>query len=202
MSAGLPAPPPGFDTDDQFVVVEAPVFTMTRAWAHPGLSLAAVGLLARIACEEPTTFNLTDYTAGDTALATSINAELAAARILVDRRLVDPLAPPMGSLTPTFRPEARDPGTVYYVLRTDGAVKIGHTRGKLKTRLRAMARDYGALVVLATEAGPWALEQERHRQFGNLRMPDQGGAGGTEFFHCAPPLARHIENLRAMEAAA
>ena len=202
----FPAPPPGFDPEATGLIPsEFPVFTMPRAWTVPALSLAAVGLLARVQAAGAGSFDLGDF-AGDQAEA--IAGELAAAGILVDGRLIDPGAErrraeraAIEAATPR-QPYAPDPGLVYYALRADGAVKIGHTRVKLKTRVRGLIRTYGPIDVLATERGAQADETARHEQFAKLRMPDQGGAGGTEFFHTGPALVRHIEGLRTVAAVA
>jgi hypothetical protein len=201
MNASRTFPPAG-----GFVVPDAfPVFTMPRAWTAPCLSLAAVGTLARIQAAGTGAFDLADF-AGDQAEA--IAAELAGAGILVDGVLVDPDAAHRKAALAALvaaspvKPHTPDPGLVYYVLRADGAVKIGHTRSKIKARLRGLVRTYGPLEVLATEAGPPAAETARHEQFAQLRMPDQGGGGGTEFFHAGPALVRHIEGLRAAVAVA
>jgi hypothetical protein len=186
----------GFTVPDAF-----PVFTMPRAWVVPSLSLAAVGLLTRVQAAGAGAFDLAEL-AGDQADA--IAAELAAAGILVGDQLVDPDAERRkATAVPPYVPVPTRPGTVYYLLRVaDGAVKIGHSRAGVARRLRQLVRTFGALEVLATEPGTQADETARHEQFASLRMPDQGGAGGTEFFHTGPALVRHIEALRDAVAVA
>lgn len=177
---------------------QLPVFLMSRAYVAPALSLAAVGLLARVKAADPERFRLTDYTGGDTDLATQLAGELFAAGILRDGRLVDPLAEAAARESPTYVPPPPASKAVYYVLReSDGAVKIGLS-GAIRQRTRKLADHYGPVVLLATEPGDWAREQKRHDQFRAFRLPRAGKLdGGTEWFVTGPALVRHIEAMRA-----
>ncbi|QLD13299.1 GIY-YIG nuclease family protein [Microbacterium oleivorans] len=74
---------------------------------------------------------------------------------------------------------------VVYYLRFDERVKIG-TSSRPRQRLAAIRHDE----LLAFEPGGRRLEQERHREFADLRE-------GGEWFTLAGALTAHIATLRA-----
>lgn len=82
---------------------------------------------------------------------------------------------------------------VYYLERSDGAVKIG-TTCHLRTRRRQLARAYGPLSLIAWEFGSYNLEQQRHSEFSQDRK------GCSEWFALSAPLTKHVEVLRAVYA--
>lgn len=85
------------------------------------------------------------------------------------------------------RTEQTEP-CVYFVQRSDGAIKIGFT-DTLAIRLHALRADHGSLDVLATIPGGRDVEgQMRHR----FREHRQGKRG--EWFDPAPELLEHIRN--------
>jgi len=75
---------------------------------------------------------------------------------------------------------------VVYYLRFDDRVKIGTTANP---RQRFGALRYDEL--LAFERGDRMLEQRRHAQFADHRLP------GTEWFVTHPALEEHIDRVRA-----
>lgn len=80
---------------------------------------------------------------------------------------------------------------VYYLERSDGAVKIG-TTCHLRTRRRQLARAYGPLSLIAWEFGSYNLEQRRHSEFSQYRKRD------SEWFAPSASLAKHVEALRVV----
>lgn len=91
--------------------------------------------------------------------------------------------------------------TIYYFQRTDGAIKIGSTKGRIADRSDELRRVYGPGDILAQERGPAGFEQERHRQFVADQLPPDPRPGGTEWFRPGADLVRHIEALRTAVAA-
>lgn len=75
---------------------------------------------------------------------------------------------------------------VYYVRRSDGAIKIGST-GDLTKRLRSL-RLVSPVEVLATHAGGYAAEKAMHRRFREHRLDG-------EWFAPAARLLDHIALL-------
>ncbi|MCR2818435.1 GIY-YIG nuclease family protein [Microbacterium sp. zg.Y1090] len=74
---------------------------------------------------------------------------------------------------------------VVYYLRFDARVKIG-TTWRPRQRLAAIRHEE----LLAFERGARALEQQRHREFGDIRE-------GGEWFTLDESLAAHIAAVRA-----
>lgn len=72
---------------------------------------------------------------------------------------------------------------VVYYLRYADRIKIG-TSARPRRRLSAIRHEE----LLAFELGGRALEQQRHREFADLRE-------GGEWFHAAPDLRSHIAAL-------
>ena len=58
---------------------------------------------------------------------------------------------------------------VYYVRRTDGAIKIGYSGG-LAARMSALRREHGPLQLMATHGGADAEEHALHGEFSVLRI--------------------------------
>ncbi|MET0725375.1 MAG: GIY-YIG nuclease family protein [Leifsonia sp.] len=75
---------------------------------------------------------------------------------------------------------------VVYYIRFDDRIKIG-TSANPRSRIASLPHDE----VLAFEPGGRALEQRRHAQFAEHRIP------GTEWFEANAALAAHIAELRA-----
>lgn len=82
--------------------------------------------------------------------------------------------------------EARE-AVVYYVTFGD-RIKIGTT-----TNLRQRLADTQYDRLLATEPGGYAVERQRHRQFGHLRVTTRG----REWFSASPDLLAFIATLPA-----
>ena len=74
---------------------------------------------------------------------------------------------------------------VVYYIRFGERIKIG-TSGNVRGRLASLPWEE----VLAFERGGRSLEQRRHAQFGEHRIP------GSEWFHTHDALAAHIAELR------
>ncbi len=200
MAFPMPTPPPGFDPSAPGGVMHSPlpVFMVPRSWTSPRLSLVAVGVLARVsALEGEQSINLVDMVGGDYATAETVHDELAAAGILVGGEFVDPAQPKPceDAGAPVPRNALRPVGVVYYLRRSDGAIKIGHS-GQLQTRLRRLEEVYGPLEVLATEPGAWAEERRRQREFERFNLPrDKRLEGGSEWYRPERALLRHIKSL-------
>ncbi|MCP2339180.1 GIY-YIG nuclease family protein [Actinomadura rupiterrae] len=79
-------------------------------------------------------------------------------------------------------------GPVVYFIRDGDLIKIGHS-GNLKTRRRAFTSDLTA--ILAVTPGDRDLEQATHERFAAQR------AKRREWYHPAPELIAHINDLRA-----
>lgn len=77
---------------------------------------------------------------------------------------------------------------VVYYLRYADRVKIG-TSATPRARLRAIRHDE----LLAFEPGGRALEQQRHREFADLRE-------GGEWFTLTGAITAHIDRIRATQA--
>lgn len=103
-----------------------------------------------------------------------------------DRALVLDLLRAEGALF-THKQPARPPvrPVVYYLLWAD-RIKIGFST-RLAERIRGIYHDE----VLAVEPGSFELEQARHRQFAEYRLPRQ-----REWFSDVPALRFHINTLR------
>lgn len=86
--------------------------------------------------------------------------------------------------TTTCRAEAPASGEVVYYLRFGDRIKIGYS-SNLATRLTVIPHDE----VLATEPGTRETEQQRHRQFSDLRLTG-------EWFSMGAELIGHIETIR------
>lgn len=80
---------------------------------------------------------------------------------------------------------------VYYLQRTDGAVKIGWTR-TLEPRVRTLERAHGPLTLLAWEPGDRPVEQQRHREFHADRIDRR-----YEWFRLSPDLAWWVTQINA-----
>jgi hypothetical protein len=86
--------------------------------------------------------------------------------------------------TPDIEVSAPGVDVVYYI-RWGEQVKIG-TSATPRGRIAALPHDE----VLAFERGGRRLEQRRHLQFAQWRIPR------TEWFHANPELGAHIDELR------
>jgi hypothetical protein len=80
---------------------------------------------------------------------------------------------------------------VYYLRRSDGAIKIGTTIS-LVQRKKQHEKEHGPLEVLATEPGDISVEKERLRKFSANKLLD----GTLEWFRWSRDLATWIEVLR------
>lgn len=90
--------------------------------------------------------------------------------------------------------ELSEHSEVVYYLRFGDRVKIGTTKN-LEQRLIALPHDE----VMATEPGGIHVEQQRHKQFGHLRIRT---GSHREWFQLTPELAQHIAAVRARQDAA
>jgi len=91
--------------------------------------------------------------------------------------------------TQTDRQATKGMDIVYYLRRSDGAIKIGTTNRPL-IRLAEHKRRGDVTEVLAIEFGGRDLERQRHLEFAHLRI------GQHEHFTAAPDLMEHISTLR------
>lgn len=82
-------------------------------------------------------------------------------------------------------------GIVYYLERSDGAVKVGCTRNYPRRR-SALVRQHGFLALIAWEIGYDDVESLRHEQFAHLRIDPL-----AEWFQVQTDLYSHIMALRA-----
>lgn len=73
--------------------------------------------------------------------------------------------------------DVRKRGIVYYLTRSDGAVKIGTTRS-YNSRIRRLRKQHGPLSLIHWEWGSFELEAQRHEQFSDLRIDPT-----AEWFH-------------------
>jgi hypothetical protein len=79
---------------------------------------------------------------------------------------------------------------VYYLQRSDGAVKIGWTV-VLPQRIKQLERTEGRLDLLIWEPGDRNLEQCRHREFAAARIDYR-----YEWFRLTPDLTAHIRQIQ------
>jgi hypothetical protein len=86
----------------------------------------------------------------------------------------------------------RATGVVYYLLRSDGNVKIGCT-ANYPQRRNDLVRRHGYLKLLAWELGYYPLETQRHQQFAHLRIDPI-----AEWFLPGPDLRDHLLTLRGV----
>ena len=91
------------------------------------------------------------------------------------------------------QPRGSKPWFVYYVTwpHMPGVVKIGATAG-FQARMTTLREGLSYPHALVAEPGTGDLESDRHEQFAALRI-----AGPGELFRLEPPLAEHVEALRA-----
>lgn len=83
-------------------------------------------------------------------------------------------------------------GVVYYLERTDGSIKIGHSCNYPGRRSTLVYR-HGPLVLVAWEIGYYDVEAARHEQFAHLRI-----APIPEWFEPGDELIDHVLMLRAL----
>ncbi len=102
---------------------------------------------------------------------------------------------PPGQRRPTLEEKAVAAGSlVYYLRRSDGAVKIGMSK-RLEQRTDALGKIFGPLTLLATEPGARMVETRRHRQFDAYRITDAPPWHGTEWFRAGRRLMAHVKTL-------
>jgi hypothetical protein len=77
---------------------------------------------------------------------------------------------------------------VYYVQRPDGMIKIGTSRNA-GSRLGAIGREHGRLLLMAFHTGARAEEAAAHRAFKTMAI-------GGEWFRPGLPLLEHIAIVR------
>jgi hypothetical protein len=78
---------------------------------------------------------------------------------------------------------------VYYVQRSDGAVKIGTSEG-LGSRLRSLRSAHGQLDVLATEPGGYHAEARRHDEFAGLALGGEWFRPGEDLLALVAAISR------------
>jgi hypothetical protein len=78
---------------------------------------------------------------------------------------------------------------IYYLRRSDGAVKIGWSRD-LRQRVGQLERAHGPLTLLAWEPGDRPAEQRRHVEFRADRIDRR-----YEWFRSSPALMDHVEQI-------
>ena len=79
--------------------------------------------------------------------------------------------------------------SVYYLRRSDGAIKIG-VSGVLPERMRTLEKEHGPLELLASHPGGRASEALHHSLFAEYRLEGEWSAP-------APPLLDHISTIAA-----
>jgi hypothetical protein len=115
------------------------------------------------------------------AKALSRRSHLAAQR---SRQITLPLRPDQ-----SLRSLCNDlPPVVYFIRTRDGLIKIGHT---INFYDRKTAFDKGWLHILAIIPGSRQAEADMHKRFAEHL------AQGREYFHPAPELIDHINEIRA-----
>lgn len=90
------------------------------------------------------------------------------------------------NLVADWRQEKNSPAHRVYYLKVGELIKIGTTKQKVKTRLRAYPPGSE---LLALERGGHHVEQRRHHQFSHLL------ARGKEWFHPGADLLDHMTKL-------
>jgi hypothetical protein len=86
----------------------------------------------------------------------------------------------------------RESGIVYYLERRDGALKIGCTVNYPQRRQTLVYR-HGPLLLVAWEIGYYAVEEQRHEQFAQLRIDP-----AAEWFEVDADLYDHVLMLKAL----
>lgn len=89
--------------------------------------------------------------------------------------------------------QAEQTHVVYYISRSDGAIKIGTTK-RIVERVRALRAIYEDLTLLAVEPGSFTVERERHEFFSDERID------GSEWFLPSERLHAFV-TLLALRAA-
>lgn len=88
------------------------------------------------------------------------------------------------------RYRAAESGVVYYLERSDGAIKIGCTSNYPRRRNELVVK-HGALFLVAWEFGGFDVEDERHGEFAEYRI-----SPSAEWFRPGVELVNHVLRMR------
>lgn len=95
-----------------------------------------------------------------------------------------------------MRPDQQN-GVIYFVLRSDGLIKIGTTTDLRRRMWKLRSEHRGSVDVLRTMPGSYSLEHDLHQKFLNdkVRLTDQNVRRSMEVFRPSSDLMDFIERI-------